>query len=187
LGGGPLFEASHCIDFVRYVLGEPEFVFGIGGRYKPNKISAVDTYAASFIYPSGDRALICDSYALKNFGWDQEACRLHRVEIDIAGPGGYIQYPDKDQSWQLTICTYGEPQDRIEKTSWTSIWGANGYRSELEHFIDCVRHKKTPSADGYEGLRTVRLCETILHSIETGQVCKFDALTSNNALAGGRG
>ena len=59
LGGGIVWEASHVIDFVRYLFGDPEIVFGIGGRYKPNKTTAIDTYAASFVFPSGDRAQVC--------------------------------------------------------------------------------------------------------------------------------
>jgi predicted dehydrogenase len=178
LGGGPLWEVSHSIDFARYALGDPEVVFGIGGHYKPNKTSALDTYAVSMNFPSGDRALIGDSYALKNFGWDNEACRTHRTSIDIMGPGGYIQFPDADLSNRLTICSYSEPEDLIEKFRWRSIWGADedAYRKQLEHFGECVRMKKRPDVSGYEGLRTVQLVETIYDSIRTGDARKFGVL-----------
>jgi predicted dehydrogenase len=175
-GGGPLWEVSHGIDFLRYVFGDPEVVFGIGGRYKPNLTSAFDTYAVSMNFPSGDRALLSDSYALKNFGWDDSACRSHRTEIDVMGPKGYMQFPDADLADRLTICAYGDPDDRIEKSSWTSIWGADeyGYKKQLEHFIECVRAKKRPDVSGYEGLRTIQLAETILDSIRTGEARRFE-------------
>jgi predicted dehydrogenase len=181
LGGGPIWEMSHLIDFVRYLFGDPELVFGIGGYYKPNKTSAIDTYAVSMVFSSGDRALVGDSYALKGFGWEREkiGCRRHRTEIDIMGPGGYIQFPDADLSHKLTICAYGEPEDRIEKFTWTSgwcDWGANGYKNQLEHFAESIRQRKTPAVAGEEGLRTVLLAETILDSIHTGEVRKFGAL-----------
>jgi predicted dehydrogenase len=171
LGGGPLWEVSHGIDFLRSVFGEPETVFAIGGHYKPNKTSAVDTYAASLIFPSGDKALIGDSYALKNFGWDNEACRKHRTEIDVVGPGGYMQFPDADLSNRLTICAYSDPEDHIEKIHWTSVWGADehGYRKQLEHFVECMKEGKTPAVSGFEGLKTVQLAEAIMDSIRTGQ------------------
>lgn len=181
LGGGPLWEVSHCIDFVRYIFGDPDVVFAVGGRYKPNTTSAIDTYAASLTFPSGDRALIGDSYALKGFGWEEDkwACRLHRTEIDIMGPGGFIQFPDADLSKKLTICSYGETEDRIEKVPWSSPWGewgANGYKNQLGHFAECVRTHKKPSVSGEDGLKTVLLAETILDSIRTGEVRKFGAL-----------
>lgn len=183
LGGGPLWEVSHIIDFARYLFGDPENVFAIGGRYKPNKTSAIDTYAASLIFLSGDRALIGDSYALKGFGWEKEktACRRHRTEIDIVGPNGYIQFPDADLSSKLTICTYGEPENRIEKFPWKSEWaewGADGYKNQLKHFAECVRHNKTPAVSGDEGLRTAQLAETILDSIHTGEVRKLNKFGS---------
>jgi predicted dehydrogenase len=177
LGGGPLWEVSHCIDFIRYVFGEPDLVFAIGGHFKPNKTSAVDTYAVSLTFPSGDKALLCDSYAIKNFGWEHVGCRDHRIEIDVVGPGGFIQFPDADLAQRLTICRYGDREDRIDKLPWTSEWGENGYRDELQHFVVCIQQKKTPDVSGYEGLRTVQLAETILHSIRTGEVSKFGAPT----------
>jgi len=178
LGGGPLWEVSHGIDFVRHIFGDPEVVFGIGGHFKPNKTSALDTYAVSMNFSSGDRALVGDSYALKNFGWENEGCRRHRTEIDVMGPGGYIQFPDADLSNCLTICSYAEPEDRVEKIRWRSIWGANeeGYRKQLEHFGTCVREKKKPDVCGYEGLRTVQLVETIYDSIRTGEARQFGML-----------
>jgi predicted dehydrogenase len=181
LGGGIVWEASHVIDFVRYLFGDPDIVFGIGGRYKPNKTTAIDTYAASFVFPSGDRAQVGDSYALKGFGWEKEqtGCRRHRTEIDIVGPGGYIQFPDADLSKRLTICTYGATDDKIEKFAWDSPWGewgANGYKNQLAHFVECVQQNKMPRASGEEGLRTALLAETILESIRTGEARKFGAL-----------
>jgi predicted dehydrogenase len=178
LGGGPLWEVSHGIDFLRYVFGEPEVVFGIGGHFKPNKTSALDTYAVSMSFPSGDKALLSDSYALKNFGWDNIGCRSHRTEIDVMGPAGFIQFPDADLSDRLSICTYSEPQDRIEKYPWTSLWGADeyGYRKQLEHFVQCVRERRTPDVSGYEGLKTAQLAETIMESIRSGEGRKLGTL-----------
>jgi len=178
LGGGPLWEVSHCIDFVRWVFGDPELVFAIGGHYKPNRISAIDTYATCLLFPSGDRALVGDSYALKGFGWEKkkQACRFHRTEIDVMGPCGYLQFPDADLGHNLTICTYGEPEDRIETFPWTSEWGANGYKAQLEHFAECVRQKRAPAVSGYEGLKTVQLAETIVDSIRSGEARRFGML-----------
>jgi predicted dehydrogenase len=175
LGGGPLWEVSHCIDFLRYVFGEPDSVFAIGGHYKPNKTSAVDTYAVSLIFPAGDRAILGDSYAIKNFGWEQIGCRRHRTEIDVVGPRGYIQFPDADLRQMLTICRYDEPQDQVEKIPWTSEWGANGYKDQMQHFVQCVLRRERPAVSGEDGLKTVQLAEMILRSIQFGEVIKVNA------------
>lgn len=173
LGGGILWEYSHALDFMRYVFGEPELVFGIGGRYKPDNTSALDTVSVSLNFPSGDRALFTDSYALRGFGGRKFGARRERLQIDVMGPRGFVQYPDGDLSQRLTVCVYGDPEDRIEKMPWRSDWGGDGYRREFEHFFDCVREGKPSDVPGEEGLRTIQLVEAAFHSMRTGEVCKF--------------
>jgi predicted dehydrogenase len=174
-GGGVIWEMSHLIDFYRQIFGEPNSVYAIGGRYKPNKTTALDTYGLALSFASGDKVLFSDSYALKNFGYEHVACRKHRQEVDVIGPGGYIQFPDADLTWKLTICRYADPVDQIDKMNWSNEWGAEpeSYLRELEHFVECVRDKKTPRVPGVEGLRTVQLAETILRSVQTGELCSF--------------
>ncbi|HZA56275.1 MAG TPA: Gfo/Idh/MocA family oxidoreductase [Candidatus Udaeobacter sp.] len=178
-GGGPLWENSHSLDFLRSIFGEPEVVFGMGGRCKPDKTSAADTIAVSLIFPAGDKALFTDSYGLSGFGWDEwlgKTCRRNFLQIDVLGPKGFIQFPDADLSQTLTICTYGNPEHRFEKIPWSTPTGGEGYQNELEHFFDCVREGKPSLMPGEEGLRTIQLVETVYHSMRTGEVCKFGPL-----------
>lgn len=168
-GGGPILENSHTLDFLRYVFGEPEVVFAVGGHYKPEDTTATDTIGVLLDFPSGDKALFADSYALAGFGWDRTGCRPNQVQIDVLGPKGFIQYPDRHLSQVLTICRYceGGAHD-IEKRQWGSDWGADGYLIELSHFFECVREGKKTAVPGEEGLRTVRLAEAVFHSVQTG-------------------
>jgi len=173
-GAGPIWENSHTLDFLRYVFGEPEFIFAIGGRYKPENTTAIDTIGVLFVFPSGDRALFTDSYALAGYGWDKVGCRPNQLQIDVVGPKGFIQYPDPDLAQVLTICRYSDGGQDIEKQQWSSDWGADGYRQELEHFFECVRHGKESVVPGEEGLRTVQLAEAVLQSVQTGEMRRFD-------------
>lgn len=173
LGGGILWEYSHALDFIRHVFGEPELVFGIGGRYKPDKTSALDTIGVSLTFPSGDQAVFTDSYALRGFGGRKFGARRERVLLDVMGPKGFAQFPDGDLARRLTICVYGDPEDRVEKMPWRNDWGANGYRKEFEHFFECVREGKPSAVPGEEGLRTVQLLEAAFHSMRTGEVSHF--------------
>jgi len=173
LGRGVLWENSHMLDFIRYVFGDPDLVSAIGGRYKPDDTSALDTIGILLTFPSGDKALLTDSYALKGFNWSTIGRRRNQLQIDVVGTKGVIQFPDRDLSERLTIQTYADPKDQIETIPWSNEWGANGYKRELEHFCDCVREGKPSRAPGSEGLRTIQLAETILRSIQTGNVCRF--------------
>jgi predicted dehydrogenase len=39
---------------------------------------------------------------------------------------------------------------------------------ECEHFLECIREKKTPRSDGYSGLRVVSILEAICKSMKSG-------------------
>jgi len=173
-GGGPIWENSHTLDFLRYAFGEPEFIFANGGRYKPENTTAIDTISVIFVFPSGDRALFTDSYGLAGFGWDKAGCRPNQVQVDVIGPKGFIQYPDRDLAQVLTICRYTDSGQDIEKQQWSSDWGADGYRQELEHFFECVREGKESVVPGEEGMRTIQLAEAVLHSVQTGEMRRFE-------------
>lgn len=41
-----------------------------------------------------------------------------------------------------------------------------GLRTEVEHFIECIRNKTTPISDGYSGLRVVRILEAASQSMK---------------------
>jgi predicted dehydrogenase len=179
LGGGPLWENSHSLDFLRSIFGEPEVVFGMGERCKPQKTSAADTIAVSLIFPDGDKALFTDSYGLSGFGWDEwvdKTCRRNFLQMDVLGPKGFIQFPDADLSQSLTICAYGNPEHRIEKIPWSTPTGGEGYKNELEHFFRCVREGKPSLMPGEEALKTIQLVETVYHSMRKGEACKFGPL-----------
>ena len=34
---------------------------------------------------------------------------------------------------------------------------ADAYKKEIDHFIDCIRHKKTPEVSGFDGLMSLVL------------------------------
>ena len=50
-------------------------------------------------------------------------------------------------------------------------------RVECEHFLDCVRTRKTPLSDGQDGLRVVKVLEAADRSLEgNGSPVKIEAL-----------
>ncbi len=62
--------------------------------------------------------------------------RRNWMQFDIIGPKGYIPYPGRDLSWVRTLVRYSADGEEVVLSSeWTNSWGANGYRKELEHFV----------------------------------------------------
>jgi predicted dehydrogenase len=182
VGAGTLWENSHILDFLRYTFGEPATVAAVGGKFKPGDTTALDTFGVLLSWESGDRALFTDSYAMSGFGWDRRGCRKNQFQLDVIGPGGYIQYPETDHSPTLTIGRYREGGDVIEQSSWTSDWGADGYRAEVEQFIECVRTGGRPRCAGGDALRTLELAETIVRAARTGQSCDMRVQADGSAM-----
>jgi predicted dehydrogenase len=164
-GRGPLWENSHVFDFLRYIFGEPESVVGVGLKCKPGATDAIDTFGVLVTFRDGDKALFAESYGLKGFGWNKRACRSNLCQIDVLGPKGWAQFPDRDNSQTLTVSTYGTNGDEVEKFAWSSDWGADGYITELEHFFECVRDGKPTRMPGEEGMKTILVCEATAKSI----------------------
>lgn len=175
VGRGVLWEDSHYLDFMISVLGDPATVYAIGGRFKPEKTTAPDTVVVSITFKSGDKALFTHSYSLPGFGLGKTSLRRNWAQIDIVGPGGYIQFPDRDWSDVLTIIRYlPDGSEATVSSNWESDWGANGYREELEHFVNCVREGKPSRSSGGEARKVIALLEGILQSMKTGEACHLD-------------
>ncbi len=61
---------------------------------------------------------------------------------------------------------YGEYITRSGEISCPRIPNDEPLRLECEHFLDCIRHERTPRSDGASGLRVVRVLEELQHSLE---------------------
>jgi predicted dehydrogenase len=64
----------------------------------------------------------------------------------------------------------GAGDEPVETHEWQSDWGAtgNGYRREVEHFIECVREGKEPLCTGEDGEWAIQIAEGTVRSHETG-------------------
>ena len=159
-----------------YTLGNPSSVYAVTGRYKPNNTTAPDAVAAIITFEGGDKAVFTHSYSLPGFGWGEIGLRRNWMQVDIVGPKGFMQFPAEDLSEVLTVFrSRPEGKEELMRCVWQSEWGANGYREELEHFVQCVREGTPSRVPGVEGRRVILLLEGLLHSAETGQVCRFNA------------
>jgi len=48
------------------------------------------------------------------------------------------------------------------------------YRQEIDHFIDCVRLRRMPSADGADSLPALQICDAMYGSAAEGKEIRFD-------------
>lgn len=162
-GGAALDLHIHDVDFMRYLLGEPESVSG-GAVYlngRPDHIHSVFTY--------GEKTFALEGGWVEPSGW--KFYMGYRFVFDRA----IVEYDGRNKP-SMTVYTdagteHPEPDTafRQEKDNGGNISDLAAYYNELEYYLGCVRDGKTPEiATLEEGVKTVELVlgelDTFLHA-----------------------
>ena len=71
-----------------------------------------------------------------------------------------------DKGFDEDTNSWGEYIARAGESFSPRISSAEPLRLECEHFLDCIRHGRTPRSDGRVGLRVVRVLEALQRSLE---------------------
>lgn len=151
LGGGPFIDgAVHSYDWARYMFGEATNVVTDIRRLKQTT-TAWDTGTVIVNFASGDQQLIIWSWGLPGFGGKVKADSAH----DVLGPLGSIMFPGGNKL-QVNL-EDGEHFVEFEADS-----GADWFRKQMEHFIDCCRTGKQPIAGAREGIEATRIAAAAL-------------------------
>lgn len=152
-GGGVLFDMGcHGIEFARWVLGRPRAtsVYAHCATYvHGDKTRGDDTAVVIIEFENRAMALIEESWARQG-GMDDRA--------EIYGSEG-VTYADLLHGNALETYSargYGYAVEKAATTQgWTftafeELWNY-GFPQEMQHFVDCMRERKTPSVTGEDG------------------------------------
>lgn len=151
IGGGPFIDgAVHNYDFARFTFGEATRVTA-NLRHMKQIGDAWDTGTAIVDFESGDQLIMCWSWGLPGLGGAVRASGAH----DVLGPEGAIVFTGNNQ---LCIRTKGEET----LVDYEEDEGADWFRRQMGHFIDCVRSGEQPEVGAREGIEATRIAETIL-------------------------
>lgn len=72
-----------------------------------------------------------------------------------------------DKGFDEDASSWGEYITRAGESFSPRLANAEPLRLECEHFIECIREKRTPRSDGHSGLRVVRVLESLQRSLDT--------------------
>lgn len=152
--GGPLFEVNaHEIDYLRYILGEPETVYATGSQRVIPSVDFEDTAFVSIRFRGGAHGVLHSSIA--------------------AALGGYTGVIQGDQG---TIAFTNWPSS-IE---WKRFDGGSGrlagdelavpdaHERELSHLVDAALDGTPPAISGADGRAVVAIAEAAAASIQSG-------------------
>ncbi len=152
----------HDLTILLYWLGaEPLKIFKISGDYvssKKQEVAFIDmkfpkgiiaNIHVSWLAPSKIRnAIIVGSKKMivYNDTSTNEKVKVYNAGVDIKDPFDYGEF----------LLTYRTGDILIPKIS-----SEEPLKLEMQHFIDCIRERKTPLTDGREGLKVVKILESI--------------------------
>lgn len=125
-GGGVLDLLIHDVDMCLHLFGGPETVSATGHEAPA---SGVDVITAQLHYP-GNRTVIVTG------GWHHPKSYPFSMEYTVVADGGTVDYSSAGRPPALYRAN-GEME-------LLPLPDVDGYRAEIEYFLDCCRHNRPP-------------------------------------------
>jgi predicted dehydrogenase len=163
-GGVLANQASHHIDLLEWMLGQPVSVFAMA-KTALVKIEAEDTAVVALRFASGAFGIIEATTAVRPK--DLEG------SISLLGEGGTVVIEgfavNQMKTWNFVVPAPGD-EDALRKYSVNppNVYGF-GHQAYYEHVVDCILNNSQQLVDGLEGRKSLELITAIYESVETGR------------------
>ena len=156
-GGVVLDMIIHDFDWLRWCFGKVKRIYA-RGLYEAG-IRLTDYALVTLRFESGLVAHVEGNWARPS-GFT--------TEVEVAGTGGLLHFVN-EQAVPLRVELKAEAEAGPGVNVPSSPTWADPYYQELEHFITCLEEGRTPDVTGQDGLEAVRIAESALRSISSGQ------------------
>lgn len=158
-------QASHHVDLLEWMLGEPVSVMAKTGTYLSD-IEVEDTGVAIVRFQSGALGVIEATTATRPK--DLEG------SISILGEGGTVEIGgfavNKMKTWEFEDATEDEKNEvfRTAAENPPDVYGY-GHQRYLENVIEAINTGRRGLVEGLDGRRSIELINAIYESAETGK------------------
>jgi predicted dehydrogenase len=125
-GGGVFDLLIHDVDMCLHLFGRPETISATGYEALA---SGVDVITAQFHYPGRQTAIVTG-------GWHHPKSYPFSMDYTVVADGGTLEYSSLGRPPAL-YCSDG----KMEVLPMADL---DGYRAEIEYFLDCCGHRRTP-------------------------------------------
>ncbi len=165
-GGGSLINQSiHTIDLQRYIMGDPEWLFGKIG-VMTHRIETEDLGLALVGFRNGARGVIEGSTSI--YPGLPERLEVHGERGTAIIEGG------KMVKWAIQ----GEAEEGDQKATASaaaeaSAITADSHTLQIQDFVDAICQDRVPLVDGYEGRKALEVVLAVYRSSERGEVVRF--------------
>lgn len=148
-GGGAILDESHAVDYMRWHLGEAAEVFAVVDRISTLDQDTDDVCELVVKFEAG---------TLGNLHMDLFSPVMHG-HFEFVGERGIIRW-DRPLN---QVSVYDSAQARWEVYPFACQLN-DMYVEEARHFLDCIQGKAAPACDGWDGLKTLKLCMAAIQS-----------------------
>jgi len=168
-GGVIANQASHHIDLLEWMLGEPVSVMAMNGTFLSD-IEVDDTCAAIIRFQSGAIGIVEATTAARP--WDLEGSLSILGEKGSCVIGGFSV--NKMMEWNFMDETPEQREEILKNYSENppNVYGF-GHARYLESVIDSIENGTHALVDGLEGRKSLELINAIYESVETGKEVKL--------------
>jgi predicted dehydrogenase len=125
-GGGVFDLLIHDVDMCLHLFGKPETISATGYEALA---AGVDVINAQFHYPGGRTVIVTG-------GWHHPKSYPFSMEYTVVADAGTVEYSSAGRPPALY-----EASGTMELLPMADV---DGYRAEIEYFLDCCRHGRTP-------------------------------------------
>lgn len=155
LGGGVVLTLCHPFDYLRWLLGEVETVWGWTGRLGDLDLEVEDTAEALLRFGSGALASVHLDYLQRP--------PTHRLEV--VGTEGTLRWDYADG----TVRWWREGVREWEETAPPPGFERNDmFLAEMRHFLAVVEGRETPACTLEDGVAALDICLAVLQSGQEG-------------------
>ena len=156
-GGVVMDLMVHDFDWLQWCFGRVKRVYA-RGLYQ-SRLTLTDYALVTLRFENGVVAHVEGNWA-RPTGFS--------TSVEVAGTKGLLSF-SSDDSVPLRIERKAESDAGAGVTVPSSPTSVSPYYLELEHFIDCLEKGRTPDVTPQDGLEAVRIAESALRSISSGQ------------------
>jgi len=157
LGGGVLLTQCHALDYLPWLVGEPEAVSGLVGKLSDLEIDVDDTAEIILRFAEGKLGTVHLDYAAQP--------PSHQIEIE--GTGGSL----KCDLLAGTTGLYRASASAWEDFPLPAGWERNTmFLDEMRHFLAVVRGEAQPACNLDDGVRVMLMIEAVRRSSRFGRV-----------------
>lgn len=156
--GGPLFEINaHELDFLRYILGEPEAVYATGSQLVVDTVDFEDTAFVSVRFVGGGHGVLHSSIGAALGGYTGL----------LQGTEGTLSFSNWPSSieWKRFDGTQG-------RLAAEELRVPDPHERELAHLVDAALDGTPPAIRGEDGRSVVAMAEAANESMRTGSVVR---------------